>query len=73
MTTELPVNNISNLEVWLDNFIRQFGHSSNKQLLTKICLVVNAIMQHEDFELMRDKHCRYYKMKKYWLWRYQLA
>ena len=73
MTTELAVNDISSLESWLDNSIKQCGHSANKQLLAKICLTVNAVMQHEDFSLIGDKHCRYYKMKKYWQWRYQVA
>jgi hypothetical protein len=75
MTTELPIADINYLEAWLESFICSYSdsHSSNKQLLAKICLGVNAIIQHDDFEQLADKHCSYYKMKNYWLWRYQLA
>ncbi|WP_085299190.1 hypothetical protein [Cognaticolwellia mytili] len=73
MTTELPVAEISYLEAWLESFISSYSQSSNKQLLAKICLGVNAIMQHDDFDQLADRHCSYYKMKNYWLWRYQIA
>ena len=73
MTTELPIADISFLEDWLKMFISNYSHSPNKQLLAKICLSVAAIMQHDDFEQLADRHCSYYKMKSYWLWRYQMA
>ncbi len=73
MFNELPVADIRNLEIWLESFISSYKRSPNKQLLAKICLGVNAIMQHDDFDQLADQHCSYYKMKNYWLWRYQLA
>ena len=73
MITESPSIDIYCLEAWLENFISSYSLSGNKQLLAKICLGINAIIQHDDFDQIADNHCSYYKMKNYWLWRYQIA
>lgn len=62
---------ISSLEVFLINMLNNYKHSANRQTLAKICLGVNAVIQHEDFDQIADKHCSYYRMQNYWLWRYQ--
>ncbi|WP_077285596.1 hypothetical protein [Cognaticolwellia aestuarii] len=73
MATEPTMIEIDCLEAWLESFITNFNQSSNKQLLAKICVGINAIIQHDDFEQIADSHCSYYKMKNYWLWRYNSA
>lgn len=73
MTTELPTLDICYLEAWLENFLSSYNESANKQLLANICLGINAIIQHDDFEQIFDRHCSYYKMRNYWQWRYQCA
>ncbi|AZQ85160.1 hypothetical protein EKO29_14940 [Colwellia sp. Arc7-635] len=73
MTTESPAVDICYLEAWLESFISTYNQSANKQLLAKICVGINAIIQHDDFDQIADRHCSYHKMKNFWQWRYQLA
>lgn len=73
MKAESTPVEIDYLEAWLASFICSYNQSSNKQLLAKICVGINAVIQHDDFDQIADKHCCYYKMKNYWSWRYSLA
>jgi len=73
MNTELPSVDIGYLELWLESFICRYNQSANKQLLANICLGINAIIQHDDFDHITDRHCSYHRMKNYWQWRYQIA
>jgi len=73
MTTESPTIDICYLEAWLEHSISSYSRSGNQQLLAKICLAINVIIQHDDFVQIVDHHCSYYKMKNYWLWRYQMS
>ncbi|MFT6902528.1 MAG: hypothetical protein ACJAXS_002740 [Colwellia sp.] len=73
MTKESPIVDIYYLEAWLEGFVCDCKPSANKQLLAKICVAINAIMQHDDFDQIADHHCSYHKMKNYWQWRYDLA
>jgi|TARA_R110002094_G_scaffold142595_1_gene132952 hypothetical protein len=73
MNAESATIDICYLEAWLEKFISSYNLSGNKQLLAKICLGINAIIQHDDFDQIADNHCSYYKMKNYWFWRYQIA
>ncbi|TWX65332.1 hypothetical protein [Colwellia sp. C1TZA3] len=73
MTTESPIVDICYLEAWLESFVCDCKPLANKQSLAKICIAINAIIQHEDFNQLADRHCSYHKMKNYWQWRYQIA
>jgi hypothetical protein len=73
MTTESPIVDICYLEAWLESFVYNCKPLANKQSLAKICIAINAIIQHEDFNQLADHYCSYHKMKNYWQWRYQIA
>ncbi|MFT6918515.1 MAG: hypothetical protein ACJA2G_001133 [Cognaticolwellia sp.] len=73
MTTESPIVDIYCLKTWLETFVCDCKPLANKQSLARICVAINAIMQHDDFDQITDNHCSYHKMKNYWQWRYDLA
>jgi len=73
MTTESPVVDICYLEAWLETFISGYHSTASKQSLEKICIGINAIIQHDDFDQIADRCCSYHKMRNYWQRRYQLA
>jgi|TARA_R110002060_G_scaffold27171_3_gene36952 hypothetical protein len=70
MITKFKAADIYSLESLLQVFIQRYNASANKKSLETICVGINAIIEHEDFDLLADCHCRYHKMQMYWQWRY---
>jgi hypothetical protein len=66
-------SDISYLESWLGVCLTCYCQSANSQLLAHICLSVDAIIQHEDFEQLDNRYCHYLKMRNYWLAQWQRA
>ena len=70
MTRESPINDIYYLEASLARLVCHYKPLANKQLLSKICIAINTIMLHDDFDQIANRDCSYLKMKNYWQWRY---
>jgi hypothetical protein len=69
MITEQSKVDINSLEYWLNVLIKRYNLSANKQSIESICININAIIEHEDFDQLADCYCCYHKMKTYWQWR----
>ena len=70
MITKSPIVDIDYLEARLESLVCHCKPLANKLSLAKICMAINAIILHEDFDQIAERHCSYHKMKNYWQWRY---
>ncbi|SEK64629.1 hypothetical protein SAMN05216262_10212 [Colwellia chukchiensis] len=67
MSTRLNTIDINELEKRLVATIVSYRQCYNQALLSKICVIINAIMQHQDFIDLSKTPGSYYKVRAYWL------
>ena len=62
---------LSIMEQWLQVLLLSYQTSPETQIVKYINYYLSRILSHEECQAIKQKHCQYLRMQRYWQWHLQ--
>ncbi|WP_448551439.1 hypothetical protein [Thalassotalea montiporae] len=62
---------LSIMEQWLQVLLLSYQTSPETQIVKYINYYLSRILSHEECQAIKQKHCQYLRMQRYWQWHMQ--